>query len=139
MSIFEGLELETDKPFRVLLSRPDGDPLKDESGTQAYIDVLSTDSEKCHATIRAQRERRKRGAKLDADDVAVETIAALTVGWYLVRLDKKALCGADGAPIPCNSENVSALYTNKKTAFIVDQVKAAVVGRENFMPGRAIS
>jgi hypothetical protein len=92
MSKFAGLALETEKPFRVLLRRPDdGAPVRDMQGVQAYIDVLSLDSRKANELERKAIDKRLSGEKATAEaleEAGDERLAALTVGWYLVGLNR---------------------------------------------------
>lgn len=135
MSLFSGLELESDKPFRVLLSDPDGEPLLDEDGKQAWVDVISTDSKTAERAQRTRRDKFIGGKKITAetaDKMGAEILAQLTTGWYLVRLDNHKPLEA-----PYTPANAIELYLNPQTAFITEQVRAAAGKRANFMPAPA--
>jgi hypothetical protein len=137
MSLFSGLELETERPFRVFLNDAAGNPLRDADKNPAYVDVISTDSRKAESLQRARRDRMLSGKRttaeiLDAD--GIDILAELTMGWYLVRLDGAPLLGPDGKSVPFTVENARSLYASPAAAFITDQVRAGASVRANFMP-----
>ena len=93
MDKFGSLSAKVEKPFRVILLDPATDlPLKDKDGKEAYIDVLSAQSDagrkfdRERQTQMARRAMRSRNQVLDEDAFEINTAktAALTVGWYLV-------------------------------------------------------
>jgi hypothetical protein len=94
MSKFGSLADDVTAPFRVMLIDPATDlPLKDEDGKEAFIDVLSAQSEigrKYDKEQRAQFQRRAmrgRNQQIVEDDQLEQNIAKLsrmTVAWYLV-------------------------------------------------------
>lgn len=136
MSLFSGLEIETDKAFRVLLNDPDGNPLLDESDKQGWIDVISTDSKTAERAQRARRDKMISGQKLTAetsDRAGAEILAQLTTGWYLVGLNRKPL------DAPFSIENAQTLYLNSAASYITEQVRSAAATRSHFMPAPASS
>lgn len=94
MSKFGNLDDEKDEPFRVVLIDPKTDlPLKDNAGKEAYVDVLSSQSDAGRKFDKDQRAKyrrrisRGRSQEIMEDDQLDENIAKLahlTVGWYLV-------------------------------------------------------
>lgn len=93
MSKFGGLAANVTAPSRMTIIYPvTGKPIVDENGKQAYIDLMSQDSAagrqlaKDRAAEQVKRLSRS-GLGGEIDDVVdeqVETLAALTTGWYLV-------------------------------------------------------
>lgn len=134
MASIEDLELEVDKPSRmVLLHSATNMPIKDKQGKEAYVDVYSADSDiarKIKREIKTSRLRSRNpnaltGAKLEDEDV--QLLAALTAGWYLVS-------PVSGEPIDLefSRENAIKLYGNHKAQWITDQVDAHAAARGNF-------
>lgn len=132
-SKFAALELETDKPGRMIIVHPvSRQPLRDAEGKEAYIDLYSADSEvarKHHRTVQRRRlAMRGRGKltpeELDAENV--ELLAALTTGWYLLDLAGNVI------DVPSNAENAREIYGNSKIAWLREQVDEYAVDRGNF-------
>jgi hypothetical protein len=132
MSKFAGLALETEKPFRVLLRRPDdGAPVRDMQGVQAYIDVLSLDSRKANELERKAIDKRLSGEKATAEaleEAGDERLAALTVGWYLVGLNRAPL------ELPFSTANALEMYADPACDWIREQVAVGAGMRKNFTP-----
>jgi hypothetical protein len=133
MSKFDALALAVDKPARLLLQHPKtGLPLKDKEGKEAFIDLLSSDSDTArkqqHANANkrfAQRVRRPlTSEELDAENIDI--LAALTVGWHLVGLDGEALA------VPFSTENAKELYAAPQLAWVREQAQAFAESRANF-------
>lgn len=125
-------------PYRVLLEHPrTGLPLLDKAtGEQAYVDVDGYNSEagerlKKQALQRAQRGRkgfRDQPADLDAmREENAEALAQLSRGWLLVDLDGNRI------DFECNPANARELYARSQTAWISNQVSAALAIEANFI------
>lgn len=140
MSKFAGLEIEVDKPQRMTLVHPNTrQPLRDEEGNEAYVDLYSSDSEAARRHTRSiQRRRlnmRGRGTiapeQLEAE--AIELLAVLTTGWHLVSLAGKAL------DVPFSAENARELYASPSLAWVREQVDEFAADRANFTPSSSKS
>ncbi len=134
MTDFNKLALAVDKPFRVLLRRPDDKPLVDAAGKQAFVDVVSADSRKAKDIASGILARRQRGEQITNREAQVETIAGLTTGWYLLCPNGEPLCGADNVPIEFSVENAKIVYAVEGADYIFEQVVAGAYSRVNFMP-----
>ena len=143
MAGIEDLELEVDKPSRMIVLHPatnlpmktkdtvgeDGQPIE---GRVAYVDVYSSDSQtavKLRQEIKTARLRQRNpnamtGAKLESE--GVELLAALTAGWFLVSLS------GDPVDLEFSRENARKLYANHKMAWLYEQVDAHAGARGNF-------
>lgn len=93
MAKFGSLSGSASDPYRVVLIDPATDePLKDANGGEAYIDVLSAQSEtgrkfdRERAQLITRRAMRSRGRDIDDDQFQanVQKLARLTVAWRLV-------------------------------------------------------
>ena len=136
MSKFDALELAVDQPSRMTIHHPvTGQPLKDSEGNDAYMDLLSLDSDKAKAYERklntsrlAQRVRQSITAEqLEAEHVA--RLACLCTGWRLLTLDGSPL------EVPHSEQNASELFSNNRMAWLKEQVEAFLATRANFMKG----
>src|SRR3990167_1599187 len=118
MATIEDLELEVDKPSRmIVLDSATNLPMKDKQGKEAYVDIYSSDSEiarKFKREIKTSRLRMRNanalsGQKLEDEDVRL--LAAMTTGWYLVS--------RTGEPVDLEftRENALKLYGNHKMAW----------------------
>lgn len=127
---FAALELQVDTANRMVILHPGTRmPLKDASGIEAYVDVLSGDSdvaEKFRKEIRAARLRTRNPSKFDADKENRELLGMLTTGWYLLDFN--------GTPIDLEHSRASAieLFANHKMAWLTDQVDEFAGDRANF-------
>lgn len=138
-SKFAGLGLPVDKPTRMPLVHPNTrQPLRDANGQDAWIELLSSDSEKArkhNIEIQRRRLRAARGRlRIEPEEIeadSVELLAVLTSGWHL--------CGLDSTPldVPCSIENARELYGTPGLAWLREQVDEFVTDRVNF--GRASS
>lgn len=134
MSKFAGLAVQADKPARMIIRHPGtGQPLRAKAGDEeAWIELLSADSEAALRFQRAARDRRLSGGArrmkaADLDAEGAELLAALTVDWRLVTLD--------GSPIevPCGAANAVELYSMPELAWLREQVDQFVSDRGNFL------
>lgn len=133
MSKFAGMALEVDKPERMTIVHPGTrQPLRDEKGNEAFIDLHSGDSDVARKHGRAVANRRlgMRGrVKLTAQELeadAAELLSALTAGWLLLDLT--------GQPIEVefSRENARELFTEPGLAWLREQVDEFVADRGNF-------
>jgi hypothetical protein len=135
MSALDALKLNVETAIRVILEHPSlRNPIRDEDGIEAYIDVLPTDSAKAKQLALAatnKRLNRRGGSRLTAEEIAaeqIETLAELTTGWHLVGLDGKKI------DFPFSKSNAILLYTNTAFAWIREQVESDASNRANFTP-----
>jgi hypothetical protein len=140
MSKFSGMALEVEKPQRMVLMHPvTNQPLRDEAGREACIDLYSADSQAALRHNRAVQRRHlnARGrVKLTPEELEanrVEFLAALTVGWHLVDLAGKHVA------VDCNTENARDLYSNPALSWVRDQVDEFTGDRGNFSPALSSS
>lgn len=133
MTKFAALALATDAPVRMVIRHPGtGEPLTDEAGEPAWIDLYAMDSKAGLTQQRAARNRRlqSRARKINAEDLeqeGIDLLAALTAGWRLL--------GLDGTPldVPCSRANAAELYAEPALAWIREQVDVFVADRGNFL------
>lgn len=110
---FGSLSGAASSPFRVvLIDRISGKPLVDTEGKEAYIDVLSAQSEVGRKFDRERTQAANRraivGLNTEEDTLAenIDKLAKLTVGWNLVDpVSKEAL------NVPVSVEAAKAFYT----------------------------
>ncbi|MCP1832836.1 hypothetical protein [Bradyrhizobium sp. USDA 4545] len=140
MSEFAGLELEVEKPFRMVLVHPvTRQPLRDETGAEAYIDHYSSDSDVARKHQRSVQRRRlaMRGrAKITPEELeaeSIELLAALTTGWNLVDLKGKKL------NVEFSQETARRLYANPGIGWLRDQLDESTADRANFAKGSSTS
>jgi len=132
---FAGLELEVEKPQRLILLHPTTrQPIRDKTGVEAWIELYSSDSgiarrhnfnvarRRINATGRNQRIRFT-PEELEAE--GIDLLVALTSAWHLV--------GFDGEPlnVSFNADEARDLYKN---TWVREQVDDFVVDRANFTP-----
>ncbi len=141
-SKFAGLGLAVTEARRMPILHPaTRDPMFDENGDPAYIDLMSADSAeaKKHERVVTQRRldiaaaKRGRGVSIkpQAAQIEAETIVlyvTLTKGWHLADLDGKVI------DLPLTTENAHDLYVDNAVAWLVEQVDAFVFDRANFTP-----
>lgn len=132
-SKFAGLALETDNPARMTIRHPKTNlPLRDAAGNEAYIDLLSSDSEaavKAKRSVTNGRLAMRNRTKITSERLeseAAEILASLTKGWHLIALD--------GSPIdlPCNHQNAIDLYSAPQMVWLREQVDEFTSDRANF-------
>jgi hypothetical protein len=109
--------------------------LKDGDGKEAYISLLSADSEAGRKIDRAQSTQAVRklrsGRNLQEDEDLtegqIEKVIACTTGWYLVDLD--------GAPIdlPFSKENAKELWNDPGLAWLRRQAWVFINTAGNFI------
>jgi hypothetical protein len=130
---FAGLELDVETPFRLILVHPKTrQPLRDDEGNEAYVEHYSADSEIARKHQRAVQRRRlaMRGrAKITPEELeaeAVDILAALSTGWYLVDLSGKKI------DLPFSQEAARRLYSSNAVSWLRDQVDESTADRANF-------
>lgn len=94
MSKFGSLSASADVPFRVVLIDPKTDePLKDTSGAEAFVNIISVQSEigrkfdRERQKVITRRAMRNRNQDLIDDDqfeINIAKLARLTTSWHLV-------------------------------------------------------
>lgn len=136
MTVFAGLEADVDSPRRLFLQHPvTGQSLRNaETGEEAWIDVLSSDSEVAHKHNRANINSRikRKAQKISAEELeteGVELLAKLTRGWALVDLAGKPIS------VPFSEQNARALYSTPSLAWIKRQVDQFSADVGNWIPG----
>lgn len=135
MSKFKGLGVPVEKPSRMFIAHPvTGEPLVDTTGSPAYIDVYSADSNRARAYNRNTTQKRldMRGRNA-MSAVALENdgyglLAELTAGWHLVDI-------GNGSPIdvPFTTQNARELYSEPEMTWLRDQVDVFAGARGNFL------
>jgi hypothetical protein len=133
MSKFDALELAVDQPSRMTIHHPiTGVALKDKKGDDAWIDLLSADSEKGKAFERkltqsrlSQRVRQQISAE-QLESEHASRLANLCAGWRLLTLDGSAL------DVAFNEANAVELFSNNKMTWLREQVEAFLATRANF-------
>lgn len=127
------LSLEVDKPQRMTLVHFNTrQPLRDDEGREAWIDVYSNDSQIARRhdreVLRRVYKMRGRGTLTPEETEAngTDLLVSLTAGWFLLA--------PSGAPIdlPFTPENARRLYTAPATKWIRDQVDEFSADRGNF-------
>lgn len=139
-SKFAGLALDVEKAARMVILHPvSRQPLLDKQGKEAFIDILSGDSDAGRKYDRAVYRRRiARGtrAKLTPEELegdAAGLLAALTSGWYLVDLDGNPI------DVPCDAANAKELYQEGAMAWLRAQVDEFAADRANFAKASSAS
>lgn len=134
-----GLEVEY-VPHRVELFNPEtGEPLLDEKGDPAWIEIDGFNSAAGEKITRQNRMKleaqaragRKAPSEIDLDKARQENanvLAQLTRAWYLVNTAGQAV-----QDFPCNYENARSLYAAKSRAWIGTQLLAALNESANFI------
>ena len=136
MTEFDGLELNVEKPHRLELMHPvTRQPMRNGDGQAAYIDHYSNDSEIARKQLRAVQRRRlaMRGrlkiAPEELEAETLDTLAALTAGWYLVDLNGNVI------DLPFSQDNARRLYANPGLTWLREQLEESASDRANFAPG----
>lgn len=135
MSRFARLALDTETPRRMTIRHPaTGEPLRDDQGREAYLDLLSLSSavaQKARAAAQQKRidQRLRRVTIEDTEAEAMSVLAACTRGWHLVGLD-----GAE-IVVPFSAEAVAELFTTPGLRFVAEQATAFADAAGNFLPG----
>lgn len=140
MSKFSGLALAVEKPQRMPLLHPTtNEPLKDDKGREAYIDLYSSDSDVARKQERAISRRRLnvRGrTKVSPEEIesaSLDMLVAITAGWHLVDLAGKAI------DVQFNASNARELYEEAELSWVRDQVDQFAGDRANFLPASSTS
>ena len=128
MSLFDALSLKVETPHRVLLLLPNGEEWKDADGKQAYIDVLSTDSDKNAEASREISDRRMNGEEFSGEAEMRARLPFLTCGWYLLNFAGQMVSDT------YSLEAARDLYSGRARDFITRQVVAGAFNPSNFMP-----
>ena len=147
MSKFAGLGIAAigaEEPYRMVILHPiTNQPLKingaPEGEDEAYIDILSSDSEtarKHHRSVGNARISRRTRSKTKFEEYEqsdYELLAKLTKGWRLATLD--------GAPIdlPATYKNALELYQLPDCAWLMEQVNTAAADRALFLKASSTS
>lgn len=127
MSQFAELELDTEKPGRLMLLDKNRQPLANKEGKQGYIDVYSSDSDyagKQEDAVLRKRLAMKGRSKVTPEELKAERVdllVALTVGWDLAITD-----------VPFSPAAARELYSNRRLLYIREQVEEFIGERENF-------
>lgn len=135
MSKFDALELAVDQPSRMTIHHPiTGAPLTNDEG-DAWIDLLSLDSNKAKAFERkltSSRLSQRVRQQITADQLESEhtsRLANLCVGWKLLTLDGSPL------DVPFSESNAAELFSNNRMSWLREQCEAFLANRANFMKG----
>lgn len=134
---FSQISISVEKPARVLLVHPGTRaPLICADGEQAYIDVVSEDSDRAQAAQRETYDRRVKVGKPstspaeDLEQTEISSIVASTTGWKLNFSLRK---GGEPIDIPFTEENARQVYSSPGMAWIFAQVNAFRKDRANFV------
>ena len=133
MNRFAGLALPVEQPARMIIQTPDDTaPIRNrETGEEAWIDLVSADSETARAHERALRDRILRNRRAlsaeESDQWNTELLAKLTRGWSLVTL------AGDPIDLPFTEQAARELYAIPELRWIRDQVDRFVADRGNWL------
>lgn len=134
MSAFDALAVDVTSAVPVTIVHPKTrQPLRDENGKEAYIELLSPDSpevQKVQKNAINKRLKARGRATMTADELEAEraeTLVAATKGWYLIALNGAVL------DVPVTPENARTLYTDSRFAWIREQVSEAFDERATFL------
>lgn len=135
MSKFGSLAANVGDTHKVTLIDPATDmPIKDGEGKEAFVEVLSSDSEIGRQfdklRRRAQSQRAMRGAAITDDGLEEQQhkLAKLTKSWHLVDPATR-----DPLQIACNEENAKELYTDGGMQWLYRQVWLGANETANFI------
>lgn len=127
------LEVEVEKPSRMIVLGFDRQPLRGDDGSTNYIDLFSADSQvaRKHQRLVTNRRLAMRGrGKLTAAELeseAVELLVALTAGWGTISKDG-AVTADEFSP-----SDARDLYSNPKNSELRAQVDEFTAERGNFL------
>lgn len=137
MGGFEGLGLDVDASAKMKILHPvSGVEITDENGNEAFIELLSLDSEVAYKRRQLSRKRIfeqvQKGKKIkitpeQAEEDEIDSLVALTKSWHLVNPNTGKVLD-----IPFSAENAYILYSDRKFSWIKEQVQEFVAERENF-------
>lgn len=138
MSKFGALAANVSQGFKVVLIDPLTDlPIKDASGKEAFVEVLSADSEKGRAfeNERAKQFNRRmmrgRAAQEEGEDQRqnnIAKLAALTASWHLVDPATKSVID-----VPCSEANATELYSEPGMGWLFMQAWLGANETANFI------
>ena len=140
---FDALGVNVTASVRMPILHPGtGEVLVDENNREAYLELLSEDSDAGQRFDRDVSKQtikkiRARGLKAvdDADqlEIQVDRISALITGWHLVGLDGRAI------DFPFSQENAKRLMAEKSMAWLRRRAIAFVADAGNFMRASSTS
>jgi hypothetical protein len=140
MSKFSGLELEVEAPYRLTLLHPvTRQPMRNGDGKNAYIDHYSADSEiarKMQRTVQRRRLAMRGRLKITPEELeaeAVDILAALTAGWYLVDLKGNVI------DLEFSQDHARELYSDPAISWLREQLDESAADRGNFSKGSSTS
>lgn len=135
----EKMGISAEKPARMYLHHPiTGEPLKDSSGNQGWIELLSRDSEKArkffhkkvndNLRVKSSKKRSSGSDNLSEsnEQAAIELIATCTTGWYLVNLDGEVV------EFEPTFDNAVELYSFSGTRWLYEAADEFSADRANF-------
>lgn len=129
----DSLGLDIDTPSKMTINHPTtGQPLVDEAGNEAYLELLSADSEAAgqhehevlDRRLKPGRKNQPTARSLEADDV--ELWVRLCKGWHLVALDGRAI------DLPFTQVNVKAIFGSRRMLWLKEQARSFINERANF-------
>jgi len=133
MSKFAALAVAVNDAARMTIIHPfTNQPLRDADGKEAWIAVLSSDSEAAVKHQRAVTNRRlamRNRNKVTAEEIdaeAIDLLAALTKGWRLLDLEGNPL------EIEFTEANARELYGAPAFTWLREQVSIFAAERSNF-------
>ena len=111
-----------------LLHPSTGAVLKDDSGKEFTIDLLSSDTNsyksEFNKLMKAAREQKGEQTAREAEEKACDMLAKITVGCHLVM---------NGKPLKFSFSAMKDLYFNPEFTWIREQVEAFIRDRGNFI------
>jgi len=136
---FASLALAVNDARRMPILHPKtNNPLKSRTnGAEAYIDLISSDSDRARFQLRetlrrrmaaAQRVGRARVTPEEQEAEGVDLLVSMTTGWLLLTPD------GDPIDVPCTPENARLLYDDNRFFWIKRQVDEFTADAGNFMP-----
>lgn len=134
MADLNTVAFDTEAARKLIIGHPStGQPIYDQGGNPAYVEVLSTDSKTAQKHQREQTNRmlaKRNRNKVTADEIdasSVELLAALTKGWHLVNFDGEVI------DYEFTVANARALYSSAKFRWLREQVDEFAGDRANFL------
>lgn len=140
---FDALGINVTSSVRMPIVNPKtGDVIADKDGKEAYLELLSDDSEAGQRFDRALARQTMKKARAnafrqtddgDSADMQADKVASLLTGWYLVSFD--------GAPVdlPFTAQNAKKLMAAQNMAWLRVRALAFVANAGNFMQGSSQS
>ena len=127
------IEVDADKPSRMIIRGPDGRPLADADGSMNYVDLYSPDSEiarRHQRKIANGRLAQRRRIKVTAEEIeadAVDLLVALTAGWGSIDKDGQAKQDDD-----FSTELARSIYADPANSEFRSQIDEFLADRANF-------